>query len=255
MNTEEYQDIKASKRSHKKKYAITVVCTITCFCLLLGIVGCGIENTYVTSQIDSVSDNLYYDKDTLSERAHKGDEEHILADYRLLSEYLAKTYPQKVFHVDNFNYSIYINDTNEDVQCVRYMISQMIEGAVVDDTSFPLDVGDNKVRDYDYAYENYIGEHPREKFIQDVPKSNKKISVEEAVRKAKKIAKENEDVMHHSVSDVECSYKLKYNTENGYYYLIHFGSNGCLGGVAIDAETGEVLWSKFSDGLITLSSY
>ena len=226
MNTEKYQDIKASKRSHKKKYAITVVYTITCFCLLLGIVGCGIDNTYVTSQRDSVSDNLYYDINTLNERAHKGDEEHILADYRLLSEYLAKTYPQKVFHVDNFNYSIYINDTNEEVSSVTYIISQMIDGAIVDGTSFPLDVSDNKVRDYDYAYENYIGEHPKENFVQDVPKLNKKISVEEAVKKAKGIAKENEDVMRQSVSDVECSYELRYNNENGYYYFIHFGYHG-----------------------------
>lgn len=241
MNTEEYQDIKASKRSHKKKYAITVVYTITCFCLLLGIVGCGIDNTYVTSQRDSVSDNLYYDKDTLNERAHKGDEEHILADYRLLSEYLAKTYPQKVFHVDNFNY-----DTLKEVPCVTYIISQMIDGAIVDGTAFSLEVDDNKVMDLCLN----IGLNYSADFVQNVPKLNKKISVEEAVKKAKGIAKENEDVMRQSVSDVECSYELRYNNENGYYYFIHFGYHGCLGGVKIDAETGEVLWSGFSDGAI-----
>lgn len=245
MNTEKYQDIKASKRSHKKKYAITVVYTITCFCLLLGIVGCGIDNTYVTSQRDSVSDNLYYDIDTLNERAHKGDEEHILADYRLLSEYLAKTYPQKVFYVDYFNYTNYTRyDTNEEVSSVTYIISQMIDGAIVDGAGLCLEVVDNKVMDlYLNSGINYSAD-----FVQNVPKLNKKISVEEAVKKAKGIAKENEDVMRQSVSDVECSYELRYNNENGYYYFIHFGYHGCLGGVKIDAETGEVLWSRFSDG-------
>ena len=243
MDTKEYQDIKALKQSHKKKYAITIVCTIIYFCLLLSIVGCGIDNTYVIPQIASVSDNLYYDKDTLTKRARKGDEEHILADYRLLSEYLAKTYPQKVFHVDNFNY-----DTLKEVPSVTYMISQMIDGAIIDGTSFPLDVSDNKVRDYDYSYIGVV--HPREKFVQDELKLNRKISVEEVIRTAKEIAKENEEVMRCRVSNVECFYELRYNDEDGFHYCVYFCNGGCLGTVAIDAETGEVLWSGFSDGTI-----
>ena len=106
MDIEEQQEIKELKRSHKKKYVIIVACVIICFCLLLSIVVyCKkneetIDNAYVTSQRASISDNLYYDKDVLVDRAHEGDEENILADYRLLSKYLAETYPQQVFYLE-----------------------------------------------------------------------------------------------------------------------------------------------------------
>ena len=252
MDTEEQQEIKELKRSHKKKYVIIVVCVTICFCLLLSIVVyCKkneetIDNAYVTSQRASISDNLYYDKDVLVERAHEGDEENILADYRLLSEYLAKTYPQQVFYLEYFNYSNYTRyDTNEKVSSVTYVISQMIDSAIVDGTTFSLEVDDNKVMDVSRD----IGLYYSTDFVQNVPKLNEKISVEEAVKKAKKIAKENEDVMTYQVSDVECFYELRYNDEEGFYYCVYFGNGGCLGIVAIDAETGKVLRSRFSNGL------
>jgi len=257
MDTEEHQEIKEPKQCHKKKYIIMIisaVCTIVCLCfvLLQWNIPFDMGGSDLISCVKS-SDNLYYSEDTLCERAHKGDKENILADYHLLSEYLTEVCPQKVFHIDYFNYvdDVYygnmISETDDVVKAPKgpamiYYISQMVDGAIVDDTMFNLTVRDGKLID---SFRFNIS-----KFVQDEPKLNSKISVEEVIRTAKGIAKDNEGVMKESISDVECFYELRYDDEEGFRYCVYFGNDGCLGTVAIDAETGKVLRSHFSDGLI-----
>ena len=244
MDTEEYQEIKEPKQSYKKKYVIIViVCIIVCFFLVLLWWNMQMESGSIEfANRVKISDNLYYDEDNFKQHVHEGDEENILADYRLLSKHFTDSYPYQVFYVEDFEYYDHkLYDTNEDVSDVIYYGSQIIDGAIVDGTTFSLAIRNDKILDFDYDYNTQI--------VYDAPKLDRRISAEEAMKKAKRIAKDNENIMHESVSDIECSYELRYSNKNGFYYCIYFGHWGCLGKVVISAKTGKVLLSEFSNGL------
>ena len=167
------------------------------------------------------SDNLYYLNPINTS-------EKIFNNYNIISEFLKNKYPSLKFIVNS--------DSNGNEIITTFILYQIIDQALVENTLLTINIENGKVVNFDDSNvkDNFINSNI--KAIINVKKNDIKQEALELVRS--------------NVSNVEDNLKgncyLKYNKQNGFFYLVTFNNNSY---VSFDVNTGKVLKVYFFNGI------
>ena len=230
----------------KKNKKLIIICSVIVLVLFIiifrgigissNIIVIGNESDIKEVKYEKINENLYY-TDELIESKQENKQE-IINDYKAISDYLNNRYPNKEFLIANLN-----RDTLAENKTMIYLLNQMVENAVIEDSYLYLEkTGDKVTEDSDdeYSMTEIFNEG-------SFDKPNIKVTPKEIKKTALSLAKENVDKMKSPFSatvKLKGTYYLSYKKNKGYYYHVSINSS------FIDINTdGEVIDSNFFNGV------
>lgn len=213
------------RKSNIIKIAIAIFIIIVVIALIvLNKIGFFIHVDLDKKEYQLVNKNLYYSEKLIDQK--KANQQVIIKDYKMISDFMNKKYPDVKIIVTNFNEDLYQTDKNYFV----FQGYQIIDGVIIKDVSFNISTK-NGVLDKDIDLVN-------SKSFKDLTIKKDKIISEGEVKKiAKKQIIDNKKSMPKTMgNNIKSSYDLIYK-DNKLCYEVTISYNS----VTIDAESGEVV--------------
>ena len=208
---------------------ITSIIIIVAVILIIVIINNNNSNNLKISDISNIKDiyykeysnNLYY-LNTINTS------EKIFNNYNIISEFLKNKYPSLKFIVNS--------DSNGNELRTTFILYQIIDQALVENTLLTINIENGKVVNFDDS-------NVKDNFINSNIKAIINVKKNDIKQEALELVKSNVNNVKDNLNG-KCS--LRYNKQNGFFYIVTFNNNSY---VSFDVNTGKVLKVYFFNGI------